>query len=53
MGVDLHSVLVDLDNQPEVGHQRRLALLFIQGGALTLGVAAAAIVAFKHTTESK
>lgn len=48
MGVDLHSVLVDLNNQPEVWHQTWLTLLFIQGGALTLRVTAAAIVTFKH-----
>lgn len=51
MGVDFDSVLMDLNNQPEFRHQRRLALLLIQGWALTLRVAAAAIVTFnsKHT----
>lgn len=53
MRVDLHSVLVDLNYEPEVGHQRRLTLLFILGGALTLRVAASAIITFKHSSRVK
>ena len=53
MGVDLHSVLVNLNNQPEVGHQCRLTLLFIQGGAFTLRVTAAAIITFKHIDKQR
>ena len=53
MGVDLHSVLVDVHDEPEVRHQWGLTLLFIQGGALTLRVTAAAIITFKQTTHLK
>lgn len=49
MGVNLDSVLIDLHNQPEFRHQRRLALLFIGGWTLTLWVAAATIVAFSRS----
>lgn len=48
MGVDLYSILVDLNNQPEVRHRWWLTLLFIQGRALTLRVAATTIITFKH-----
>lgn len=46
MGVDRDSVLMDLDNQPEVRHQRGAALLLVQGWTLALRVTAAAVVAF-------
>lgn len=45
MGEDLHPILVDLEEEPEVGHEATLGLLLVQGGTLTLGVAASAVIA--------
>lgn len=48
VGINLHSVLLDLHNQPEVRHWWWLALVLIQSWTLTLRIAAPAIVTYIH-----
>lgn len=51
MRVDLHPVLVDLHNQPEVRHGWWLTVMLIQGRTLTLRIAATTIITFNTHTQ--
>ena len=45
MGEHLHPVLVDLEEEPEVGHEGTVGLLLIQGWTLALRVTAPPVIA--------
>lgn len=53
MGEDLHSVLVNLEEEPKVWHGGAALhrLLVVQGGALALRIAAPPIVAWASSTK--